>query len=386
MRRIRRGLIGALVAVIATGGLGACGGGGGHYRVTAYFKSAISLYPDSQVRVLGLRAGKVNSVKVEGTRVKVVMSIPDDIPLPANAEATIIPLSFIGERYVQFFPAWKQGQKKLAPNSVLDVDRTSVPVEPDETLAALKHLLDTIDPQATGKLVNNLAGALDGTGEDLTKALEGLGTITETLGSKSDQVAAIIDNFDRFTATLAGREQTLGRVLDAFAKTTDALAKERGSIESLLASLASISTNGLDLVKEHGAALDKDLTVLSSTLRLVNAHIDQLDKLLAAAPILVSGKDLDAKGGLVGAYDKELHAIDLRALVTPDIAQVFNALGLPTTAVCEPIMTQCQLPGGIYVPPDLPSNASKQAPPLKPKAQKPGGLRGLIRSISSVFG
>jgi hypothetical protein len=100
----------------------------------------------------------------------------------------------------------------------------------------------------------------------------------------------------------------------------------------------------------------------------------------------VSGKDLDAKGGLVGAYDKELHAIDLRALVTPDLEQLFNVLGLPTTGVCEPIMTQCELPGGLYLPPDLGSNAQKEAPPLKPKALKPGGLRGLIRSISAVFG
>jgi ABC-type transporter Mla subunit MlaD len=234
--------------------------------------------------------------------------------------------------------------------------------------------------------VNNLAGALDGTGEDLNKALAGLGTITETLGAKSEQVAAIIDNFDRFTATLAGREQTLGRVLDAFAKTTDALARERTSIESLLASLASISTNGLDLVKEHGAALDKDITILSRTLRLVNAHVGQLDKLLAAAPILVSGKNLDGKAGLVAAYDKNLHAIDLRALVTPNVAQVFNALGLPTTLVCEPIMTQCELPGGVYVPPDLESNTPNEAPAAPPKPQKPGGIRGLLRSISSVFG
>ncbi|MEY2471731.1 MAG: phospholipid/cholesterol/gamma-HCH transport system substrate-binding protein [Actinomycetota bacterium] len=372
-----------LAAFLAVSGLGACsGGGGGSYTVTAYFPSAISLYGDSQVRVLGLRAGRVRSVKVIGTKVRVVMSIHDDIPLPKNASATIIPLSFIGERYVQFYPAWKQGEPKLEHGAVLDLDRTSVPVEPDETLAALKHLLDTIDPQATSQLVHNLALGLDGTGEDLNKAIAGLGTITETLGEKDKQVAAIIDNFDRFTATLAGRDQTLGRVLDTFARTTDALAQERTALQSLLSSLASLSTNGLDLLKEHGGRLDKDITVLSRELRLVGVHIDQVDKLLAAGPVLVAGKDLNGKQGLAAAYDKNLHAIDLRALVTPNVAQVFNALGLPTTLVCEPVTTQCQIPGTPVFTPDLPNIQ----PLPSGTAKKKSNVGGLIRSISSVFG
>ena len=371
-----------LAALVLAASLSSCAGKSNEYQLTADFPSAISLYSHSQVRVLGLPAGHVRSVKVMGDKVRVVMSIHDDIPLPANVSATIIPLSFIGERYVQLYPAWKSGDATLAHGSVLGLDRTSVPVEPDETLAALKHLLDTIDPKATGQLVHNLALGLDGTGPDLNKAIAGLGTITETLGEKDQQVGAIIDNFDRFTATLATRDQTLGRVLDTFARTTDALAQERDALQSLLSSLASLSSNGLDLLKEHGTKLDHDIGVLSQTLRLVGVHIDQVDKLLAAGPLFTAGKGLDGKSGLAAAYDKNLHAIDLRALVVPDVAQVFNALGLPTTLVCLPVTVQCQVPGTpLAVPPDLPSvQLPSNAPSHKSK------VGGLIRSISAVFG
>jgi virulence factor Mce-like protein len=401
MRRALRMSVFAVVGLgLLSGGLGACSRGGGGYKVTAYFSSAISLYPHSQVRVLGLRAGHVDSIKVIGSQVRVIMTIPNDIPLPADVSATIIPLSFIGERYVQFFPAWKQGVPRLPANSVIPTERTSVPVEPDETLAALKHLLDAIDPQATGTLVKNLAADLDGEGANLNRALAGLGTITETLGSKSEQVAAIIDHFDRLAATLATRDAVLGRVLDNFARTTDALAKERTAIQGLLASLASLATNGLDLVAEHRVKLDHDLTVLGRTLRLVNAHVDQLDKILAAAPILVAGKNLDGKAGLAAAYDRELHALDLRPLVTPNVAQAFQALGLPTTVVCVPVTVQCSVAGTVIVPPDLPdihplpgNGANAKAPAAgagKPRitgggGTPKGGVGGLIRSISSVF-
>lgn len=410
MRRfLRSGL--ALIAIAVLGsGLGACSGGGDSYRVTAWFSSAISLYPDSQVRVLGLPAGSVRSIKVIGTQVRVVMSIPDDIPLPADVQATIIPLSLIGERYVQLSPAWKQGDAQLKPGAIIPIERTSVPIEPDEALAALKHLLDAIDPTATGRLITNLAKDLDGTGSDFNAALAGLGTITETLGSKDEEIGAIIDHFDRITATLASRDATLGRVLDAFARTTDALADERTSIQSLLASLASLSTNGLDLVGKHRVQLDKDLTVLSRTLRLVGDNMDQLDKILSSAPILTAGANLDGKSGLAAAYNEQLHAVDLRTIVTPALSQVFLALGLPVT-ICEPVTTTCQLPGGLQLPPDLPdlnvlpSNAAASAPTtvaspstasivkraksdLKSSGttRKSGGLKGIIRTISAVFG
>ena len=79
-RQLRRSIVAVVAALVMSGGLGACRGGSGSYRVTAYFPSAISLYPESQVRVLGLPAGHVRSIKVIGTQVRVVMSIPKDIP------------------------------------------------------------------------------------------------------------------------------------------------------------------------------------------------------------------------------------------------------------------------------------------------------------------
>ncbi|MEY2397777.1 MAG: phospholipid/cholesterol/gamma-HCH transport system substrate-binding protein [Actinomycetota bacterium] len=413
-RALRRTIAGLLASAVIATGLGACsvvgGGGGNGYKVTAWFPSAISLYPESQVRVLGLPAGRVKSIKVIGTRVRVTMSIPRDIPVPADASATIIPLSFIGERYVQLFPAWKAGEPRLKPNSVIPFERTSVPVEPDEALAALKHLLDAIDPKATGELVTNLAEDLDGTGNALNQALSGLGSITETLGNKDAEIGRIIDHFDQLTATLASRDQTLGRVLDAFARTTDALANERTSIQGLLSALSSLSTNTFDLVNEHHVRLDHDLTVLSRTLRMVNQNIGQVDKILQAAPTLVAGTNYDGKSGLAAAYNSELHAIDLRVVVTPDLAQAFQVLGLPVTAACVPVQVACQVPGTTtIIPPDqvgslsslvptqpaaAPKATSGPTPAAKkatadggtPTQKKHGGISGMLRSISSVFG
>ena len=91
---MRRFFAVVLVAALATSGCSLVGGGGGgSYKLVAYFPRAVSLYPSSQVRVLGLPAGRVDGVDVIGTQVKVSMSINNDIPVPKDVKAFIVPQS-----------------------------------------------------------------------------------------------------------------------------------------------------------------------------------------------------------------------------------------------------------------------------------------------------
>lgn len=344
---LRRGA--ALVVVLAVGaaGLAACttGGAGDGQKVTAYFDKAVSLYEQSDVKILGLSAGTVNDIEVEGTRVRVDMTIDGDQPIPAEVKATIVPLSLIGERYVQLFPAWTPGTPRAEGDLVIPLERTSVPTEPDEALAALKKFLDGLDPNATGRLVTNLADTLDGNGQGLNDALKGLADLTTNLAAKDGELVGIIENFDRFTATLRTRERQLGRVMDQFATTTELLADERENIATLVDALARLSADGLDLVVEHGGRLDQDLTKLTRLLQSVRANMDTVLQLVDATPVLVAGKDHDGQvEGLAAAYDPAFHHIDLRNSSSPTVAQLLTSLPFGESLdVCLEIDVDCEI-------------------------------------------
>ena len=340
---VRRVTATLLLAVLGASSLAACNQPGGDMKLTAYFPRAVSLYPHSSVRVLGLPAGRVTDVGVEGTRVRVEMSLDESIPIPRDVRATLVPLSLIGERYIQLAPAWKEGQPRAESGTVLDLDRTSVPVEPDEALAALKEFLDTLDPNATGKLVQNLAEDLEGSGANLNSALEGIADLTTTFAEKDEELVRIIEHFDDFTVTLRTREAQLGRVMDDFATTTSLLAQERRNIEALVSNLADLSRLGFDLVSEHSTRLDRDLTVLTRLLKSVEANIDTVVTLLDSTPILVAGEDLDGKDeGLGAAWDPAYQHLDLRTQISPIVASLFDAIGLPALTVCLPIDVGCE--------------------------------------------
>lgn len=342
-RRLSRALPAMAVALALAGGLTlpACGGGGsGQYTLVAYFSRAVSLYTSSDVRVLGLHVGHVAGVRVDGTQVRVTLHVNRDVPVPSDVGATIVPLSLIGERYVQLSPVWRPGQPRAADGTVIPIERTQVPVEPDEALATLKRFLDTLDPNATGRLVRNLGDDLKGNGAVLNDTIRNLAQLSTTIADKDHQLAQLIDQFERFTATLETREAQLGQVMDAFARTTSLLADERRAIEGVVHGLAVLSTNALDLVSTHRVRLDHDLTVLTRTLQSVRANIDSVQKLLDAGPILVRGA--------IAAYNPTYHREDLRNSFSPTLAQALGVVGLPT--VCLPIDVTCT-PSGASAPP-----------------------------------
>jgi phospholipid/cholesterol/gamma-HCH transport system substrate-binding protein len=377
--RLRSVAVVAAVAVLASACTGSNGGG---TKLTAYFSKAVSLYPQGQVRVLGLTSGRITRVRTEGNRVRVEMVMDKDVILPAGVKATIVPESLIGERYVQLFPAWTDGTPRAADGLVLGLDKTSIPVEPDEALAALKHLLDSLDPNATGRLVKNLADDLNGNGTNLNGAIKGLAQLSNDFAAKDQEIGSLVDHFDKFVATLDTREQQLGAILDSFATTTSLLAQERKDIEGLVSGLAQVSVSGLSLVSEHGPKLAHDIEVLTRTLQSVRANIDGVRALLASTPQLVAGRDLDGKDeGLLAAWDPHYHHLDLRNSSSPTVSAVLGLLGLGS--FCIPSDVACP-PGGLPVP--SPASAGAPTQPASTTGANPATAGTPIDGVVDLLG
>ncbi|MGH3433979.1 MAG: MlaD family protein, partial [Thermocrispum sp.] len=78
-------------------------------RVVAYFDRAVGLYPDSSVRVLGVRVGTIDVVRPDGEAVRVEMLVDDGVPIPADVGAVVVAPSLVSDRYVQLTPAYASG-------------------------------------------------------------------------------------------------------------------------------------------------------------------------------------------------------------------------------------------------------------------------------------
>ena len=313
MTRFIKPLAFAIAALLALGGgyLGynAMNKDGGTYQVTAYFTKAIGLFPNSDVDILGVPVGTVESVEPIGSQVKVVMNIDEEYKVPADAIAQIVPISVISDRYVQLAPVY-DGGSALGDGAEIPVENTFIPAELDDVFKQLKKLLDAIEPGeagepgALGELIVQLDETLRDREDDLKGTLITGSKLTATLADAQDDISGLLVNLDDLFGQLATRANSFGTLNRNFALVMTALAESREDIEGTLVNLGDLTSEVSSLVKQHGDRLGKDLGLAARVTRTILKSRASVEESLVWLPVVGEGA--------ARAYNPEFKDIDVR--------------------------------------------------------------------------
>ncbi len=376
-------------------------------RITAYFDKSIGIYQGSDVRILGVPVGKVDSVTPMGDQVKVVMSVDRKYSIPADAEAAQITPSVVSDRYIQLTPVYKGGQK-MGRDATIQKDHTATPVEVDRLYKSIAQLSDALGPNGANKngavnqLVRTGAANLAGNGDALANSLTQLSHAASYLSDARGDIFGTIKNLQVFVHTLAVNDAQVRDFNSQLADLAGFLSSERqdlGQALNLLSvalgDVARFIDNNRDLVASNAQALTK----LTQTLA------NQRDDLANALPVLPT-----ALSDLINVHNGESGTLDMRTNFT-DLQNPFGTIckmldlgqlrpGDPKFEAIShqlgPILNQCrnitdQIRAGVVTPslilpfgvlsgenqehapvpgtvPGIPSNE-------KPQSQTPGGTR-----------
>jgi phospholipid/cholesterol/gamma-HCH transport system substrate-binding protein len=257
---------------------GGCGvlGANGSYTVTAELSRSYNLFPGSPVRVAGIDIGTIADVAVpEGAdTVEVALRIDGDVDLPADASAVVIPESLIGERYVQL-PAHRDGPT-LADGDVIPLERTQVPYEFDEVLESLNSFVGAIDEDEMGRFVGNLAGVLDGQGDQLGRTLDHAREAGGVLKDNDEELIALAGRLADLNATLATRDEQLGRIIEDFDTLAGSLVDDGEDIDAALTGLVRMTQQLGGLLETNRATLEEDIGTLTRVGRTAQRNLDYL--------------------------------------------------------------------------------------------------------------
>ena len=147
----RRALLaGGLVLALLVGLAVVLWPSGGSRHVRAEFVRAVGLYEGSDVRILGVKVGKVTKVTPHGDRVAVDFEYDDHYSVPADAKAVVVSPSVVSDRYVQLTPVYTKGPR-LADGAQIKLADTAVPVELDRIFSSLNDLDVALGPEGANK-------------------------------------------------------------------------------------------------------------------------------------------------------------------------------------------------------------------------------------------
>lgn len=299
---VRSWLAAVLAGLLVGGCLPASGADG--YQVTAVFDEAVGLYEQSRVKVMGFDVGLVEDITVDPDAVRVTLRIDEDVPLPADVEAGIVPFTVIGERNILLFPAWEPGDERLPDGAVLDRDRTRVPVEVDDALETFVELSEVLDADAVQRLLATSAEAVAGRGEEFGRTLEAVDELVASADRLDTEVLALAEDVTALAGTLNRREDDLLRLLDTVAQAGDVVRRHRDDAGSMLRALHRLEVEGAATLEGYTDALPQRLEELARLGLVLRANTGELRELIDG---------LEETGQTVqDAFDEDDDAIRIR--------------------------------------------------------------------------
>lgn len=254
---------------------------------SAVFTDVLGLGPGDDVRMAGVRVGKVTGVEVEGrNQAKVSFIVQDDQSLYGNTKALVRYQNLIGQRYVALAPGDGGNHSQLPDGGTIPVERTEPSFDISGLLNGFQPLFQTLQPEQVNNLSNTFIQALQGDGVSLSSFIT--------------QAAGLAGDFER-------RDAILSDVITNLSGVMSGLAKRGGDLETLVTQTRAL-IGGL---YQQGQSLQAStVQIANATTSLVNM-VDQVQPKIAAA----QNSTTDALTLLIANGPK----LDQAAIDLPDI-------------------------------------------------------------------
>jgi phospholipid/cholesterol/gamma-HCH transport system substrate-binding protein len=310
--------------------------------ISAYFTSATAIYPGDQVRVSGVKVGSIKSIQPQGTRVKMVMNVDRDVPIPADAKAVIVAQNLIAARYVELAPAYRTSGPTMPDNAVIPIDRTAVPVEWDEVKTQLMRLATDLGPSSqvsttsVGRFIDSAANALQGNGDKLRQTLAQLSGVGRILANGSGNIVDIVKGLQTFVTALRDSNTQIVQFQDRLATLTSVLNDSRSDLDAALKNLTVAVADVQRFIHETRDKTSEQVLRLADVTQNLADHKRDLEQLLHVAPNGVANGYTDYNpntGSVIGSFVLNNFTSPVAAICTM-IGAIENVTAPETAKLC----------------------------------------------------
>lgn len=250
------------------------GGGDTYY---AAFSESGGLKPNDEVRIAGVRVGKVEAVELDGDHVKVTFRIDTDSGFGSDTRASIKVKTLLGAMYLALEPA---GEGQLDEGAEIPVERTSSPYDVVEAFSGLAETSERIDTDRLAESLTTLADLTRNTPEEFRSALQGVSDLSSNLAARDEQINTLLKNLERVSSVLGDRDEDIVALMRDSDVLFRSLVARRDAVHNLLTSTADLSRELTLLVRQSRADLKPALEHLDNVVQVLNKNQDNLDNSL----------------------------------------------------------------------------------------------------------
>lgn len=251
------------------------------YELTARFSDATGLSPNDEVRLAGVRIGKVEGVEVDRGEAVVSIAVDDRFAIPEGSLFRLRWRNLLGQRFMEVVPPTgaSEGGPAIPAGTEIDSDSTAAAADLSMLLNNTEPLLSRLDTQSLNRVMTTLAQALSGREAVVGTAIDDAAALVASLDSRAGAIDRSLDNVERLVTGVTEHDAEIERFLDAFSTTATVLAQQSEGL-GLTVSQTSSLTAILDQVLE---ATEADFD------RILDGAVVVLDQLVADQDALREG-------------------------------------------------------------------------------------------------
>jgi phospholipid/cholesterol/gamma-HCH transport system substrate-binding protein len=262
----------------------------GVYTVSADLKDAAGLQPGNEVRVAGVKVGRVTAITLRPDAARVEMEIAQDVEIPVETILEVKLKTLLGQKFIDLqiprsiLTAASGGGDTSAVSAgilqdgdVIPRSQTRVPFEIYQAATEGTAVLKGIDKRSLRKMITVLSETVGASKDELARALTSLDRAGTVLSDKSPQITALLRSTKDATDALAAGGEDLSGTLKRAAEVLEVLADRRATTSSLLAATNDLAGNLALLIRAARGSVSSGVTDLNSILIAAQDELDSIE-------------------------------------------------------------------------------------------------------------
>ena len=174
--------------------------------VTFYTDDAASVRGGDSVRVAGIDVGTVKNISIEPQRVRVQLSVKDNVFIGDQTQVEVRMLTVVGGYFVTLVPL---GERALGRDTI-PMDRVTLPYSLIRTLSDATKITDQVAARPINESLNQLQQGLTGSNtEVLAKLLQAGNAVSEVMERQRGQLTSILNMSNEYIEQLNGNRELL---------------------------------------------------------------------------------------------------------------------------------------------------------------------------------
>jgi len=241
---------------------------------SARFTESGGIRSGNEVRVAGVKVGKVTSVHLDGDSVLIDFRMKG-VRLGDQTTAAVKVKTLLGQKYLALDPLGEGTLHGTIPES-----RTTTPYDVNAALSNLSTTFEKIDTGQLEKSLDVLSTTFAKTPKSVRTTISGLTALSHTISSRDNQLATLFKATRTVTGTLAQRNAEFSGLVKDGDSLLAELQQRRNAVHEMFTGSARLGRQIRGLVADNNKTLKPALTRLDQVSEILQRNQHNLDAAL----------------------------------------------------------------------------------------------------------